>query len=147
MTECPGLDLDGDYCDGCGYPVCCGCFKAHVLPGGHLCQPCAEECGGQDLAEELESSAAYVVALANLRADPSLANLTPGEEDPPPTPEECAEAGSAFVNGTVDAARCEQCGGPACTHCEAHLTAGPHAPCADCGRRLIHVLNPAEIRR
>ncbi|GLW04666.1 hypothetical protein Slala05_82960 [Streptomyces lavendulae subsp. lavendulae] len=87
------------------------------------------------------------MALVNLRVDPSLANLAPGGEDPPLTPGECAEAGSAFVNGTVDPARCQECGGSACTHCEAHLTAGPHAPCADCGRRLIHVLNPAEISR
>ena len=52
--------------------------------------------------------------------------------------EECRQS-YAEVNGAVDEARCERCGGPACTHCEAHLTA-PHAACEECGRQLLHVL-------
>ncbi|MDA5283704.1 hypothetical protein [Streptomyces sp. Isolate_45] len=150
MSDCPGLTPDENaldpVCLSCGHDICGTCTTAHALPGAHLCLPCAEAYGGQELAEVVESSAAYVAALANLRANPSLAGLGP-EDDRPPTPEECAEAGSAFVNGVVDQARCQECGGPACTYCEAHLTEGPHTSCADCGRRLIHVLNPAEISR
>ncbi|MEU9107343.1 hypothetical protein AB0D54_23925 [Streptomyces xanthophaeus] len=39
----------------------------------------------------------------------------------------------ATVNG--DVARCEECGGAACTQCEAHLAAEPDAQCTDCGLR------------
>ncbi|MEV6683016.1 hypothetical protein AB0N09_40070 [Streptomyces erythrochromogenes] len=150
MSDCPGPAPDeyapDPVCLACGYDICGACTTAHTLPGAHPCLPCAEAYGGRELAEVLESSAAYTAALANLRADPAPAGLGP-QDDQPPTPQECAEAGAAFVNGTVDRARCEECGGPACTHCEAHLAAGPHTPCEECGRRLIHVLNLAENRR
>ncbi|MCX5613004.1 hypothetical protein OHB39_36445 [Streptomyces sp. NBC_00047] len=50
-----------------------------------LCRACAEGCGPAELEEALESSAVYVAALANLRAEPALAGLGP-EEDRPLTP-------------------------------------------------------------
>ncbi|MCX4547222.1 hypothetical protein [Streptomyces sp. NBC_01565] len=90
MTDCPGLAPAADddvepFCEGCGHYLCQACAAAHTLPGAELCLPCAEAYGGQDLAETLESSAAYVTALENLRADPSLADLDP-ETDRPPIP-------------------------------------------------------------
>lgn len=139
VTDCPGLTLpdNAESCEGCGYPACTECRTAHGMPGTYACRPCAESYPPGELAEVLESSAAYLAALARLREDPGLAELDGGEDRI--TPEECAES-YATVTGSVDPARCEECGGPACTHCEAHLTAGPHAACEECGRRLIHVL-------
>ncbi|MEU9304103.1 hypothetical protein [Streptomyces sp. NPDC048269] len=142
MTDCPGMALDEDapdpVCLACGYPVCGSCTTTHALAGTHLCRPCAEGYGGEELAETLESSAAYLAALANLCEDPALAGSAPGD-DRPPAPEECRENERAMVNGLDDQARCEECGSPACTHCEAHLTDG-HARCDDCGRQLMHAL-------
>ncbi|MFJ2477738.1 hypothetical protein ACIOWI_32995 [Streptomyces sp. NPDC087659] len=141
MTECPGFhpseDDDGDYC-ACSRPTCGMCRAAHALPGTHLCQPCATAQGPLELAEALEASARYAQALAAGQEDPTLADLD--DDHRPMSPDECAES-YATVDGSIDEARCAECGGPACTHCEAHLTA-PHAACEECRRQLIHVLIP-----
>jgi hypothetical protein len=74
--ECEAFALDAEegFCLNCGHAACEDCEAVHALSGHPVCLSCLEAEGLEDVDEARAEEAQYRQALANLAANPSLAD-------------------------------------------------------------------------